>query len=188
MRGMEINGTWVEEPTLVKGEIKIFFENRFKGEDYQQPLSFEGLEFNTLNEMQEVKWIEEFSEQEIKKAVWDCEGSKSPGPDGYNFSFIKACWNSLKEDVCRMMSEFHANGGIPRGGNASFIVLIPKVENPQHLSQFRPISLVRCCYKILAKVLSKRLRAVLPELIDECQSAFLGVEILWIVFWWRMKL
>ena len=69
MRGMDINGTWVEDPILVKKGIKDFFENRFKGEDYQQLLSFDGLEFNTLKEVQATKLIEEFSEQEIKEAV-----------------------------------------------------------------------------------------------------------------------
>lgn len=90
VRGMNINGLWVEDPTMVKEEIKRFFENRFKGESGEKSISFEGLEFNKLNETQAAKLIEKFSEQEIKEAVWDCEGSKSPGPNGYNFSFIKA--------------------------------------------------------------------------------------------------
>lgn len=32
---------------------------------------------------------EAFSEEEIKRVVWDCESSKSPGLDGVNFGFIK---------------------------------------------------------------------------------------------------
>ncbi|GJR83785.1 ribonuclease H-like domain-containing protein [Tanacetum coccineum] len=27
--------------------------------------------------------------EEIKEAVWDCESSKAPGPDGYSFAFVK---------------------------------------------------------------------------------------------------
>lgn len=73
-----------------------------------------------------------------------------------------------------MMIEFHSNSVIPRGGNASFFVFIPKMENPQHLNHFRPMSLIGCCYKIMVKILSKWLREVLPDLIDECQSTFLG--------------
>jgi len=41
-----------------------------------------------------------------------------------------------------MMMEFRENGVLPRGGNPSFIALIPKKENPQGLNEFRPISLV----------------------------------------------
>lgn len=93
---------------------------------------------------------------------------------GFNFIFIKALWVVMKRDICRMMDELHLNGVIPKGDNASFFVLIPKVENPQQLNQFRPISLIGCRYKILAKILFKSLKEALPSLIDEGQSTFLG--------------
>ena len=47
------------------------------------------------------------------------------------------------------------------------------MENPQCLNEFRPISLVECMYKIVAKILSNRLKKVLHKVIDERQSAFL---------------
>lgn len=42
--------------------------------------------------------------------------------------------------------------------NNIFIVLILKVQNPQQLVDFWPISMVRCMYKVLAKVLANKLR------------------------------
>ena len=63
---------------------------------------------------------------------------------------------------------------LPWGTNASFIALIAKVDDPQSLGDFRPISLVRFMYKIVAKLLTKRLKKVLPGVIDQWQSAFLG--------------
>ena len=85
---------WEEDPLRVKGEIKMFFENKFMEGERQIPIQFEGLQFNILNAVQGSKLVERFSEEDIKVAVWDCEGNKSPGPDGYNFSFIKACWGT----------------------------------------------------------------------------------------------
>ena len=32
-----------------------------------------------------------FTEEKVKEAVWQCDGSKNPGPDGFNFKFIKNC-------------------------------------------------------------------------------------------------
>lgn len=58
--------------------------------------------------------------------------------------------------------------------NTSFVALIPKVESPQNLNEFRPISLVGCMYKIVSKILANRLKRMMPKVICENQSAFLG--------------
>ena len=75
--------------------------------------------------------------------------------------------------------EFHRNGKLTKGVNSTFIALIPKVSIPQQLNDYRPISLVGCMYKVLAKVLANRLRGVLGSVISESQSTFVkGKQIL----------
>ena len=56
--------------------------------------------------------------------------------------------------------------------NSTFIALIPKVSCPVTLRDFRPINLVSSMYKILAKVLTNRLKKVMNSVIGENQSAF----------------
>jgi len=53
----------------------------------------------------------------------------------------------MKDDFMRFLTEFHRNGKLTKGVNATFITLIPKVVSPQRLNDFRPISLVGCMYK-----------------------------------------
>jgi len=89
-----------------------------------------------------------------------------------NFGFIKDFWEELKTNVMRFISDFHRNGKLTRGINTTFIALIPKVENPQRLNDFRLISLVGCLYKILSKVLANCLRMVMSSVISESQTAF----------------
>ncbi|KAK2421774.1 hypothetical protein QL285_032366 [Trifolium repens] len=72
----------------------------------------------------------------------------------------------------RFRTEFHRNGKLTRGINSTFIALIPKVDNPLKLNDFRPISLVGSMYKILAKVLANRLRQVVGSVVSEVQSTF----------------
>ena len=71
-----------------------------------------------------------FLEEEIKDAVWGCGSEKISGPNGINFKFIKRFWHLVKPDVLQFLDEFYVNGIFPRGCNASFVVLIPKVTNP----------------------------------------------------------
>ncbi|MCI21997.1 cysteine-rich receptor-like protein kinase [Trifolium medium] len=72
----------------------------------------------------------------------------------------------------RLVSEFHRNGKLTKGLNSTFIALIPKVDSPQRLNDFRPISLVGSLYKILAKVLANRVHLVIGSVIFETQTAF----------------
>jgi len=78
----------------------------------------------------------------------------------------------MKEDIVRFTSEFHRNEKLSKGINYTFITLIPKVESPQSLNDFQPISLVSNLYKILAKILANRLRQVIVSVVSEVQYAF----------------
>lgn len=110
--------------------------------------------------------------EEVKRAVWDCGNEKAPGPDGFSFAFIKKCWDNIKDDVMAFVKHFERFGRIGKGCNSSFITLVPKVKDPLHLGDFRPISLIGCMYKIIAKSLANRLKQVVGLNIDEVQTAF----------------
>lgn len=66
-----------------------------------------------------------FLEEEIRDAIWECDGDKTPRPNEFNFNFLKKCWEVVKVDIVRATNEFHNNGRFPRGSNASFATLIP---------------------------------------------------------------
>ena len=81
--------------------------------------------------------VEHFQEEEIRRAVWSCGSDTSPGPDGFNFKFIKHFWEELKPEFLRFIAEFYVNATFPKGRNSSFIALIPKLKDPQAISDFR---------------------------------------------------
>ncbi|GJU52085.1 RNA-directed DNA polymerase, eukaryota, reverse transcriptase zinc-binding domain protein [Tanacetum coccineum] len=82
-----------------------------------------------------------------------------------------------KEEIKRAVWDcgtHKAPGQIPKGGNSSFIALIPKLANANMVKDFRPISLIGSLYKIIAKILVNRLVIVLGDLVNEIQSAFVA--------------
>lgn len=53
-------------------------------------------------------------------------------------------------------------------------MLIPKVGCPKNITQYRPIALCNVIYKVISKVLTNRLKRVMPKLVSDNQSAFLA--------------
>lgn len=68
--------------------------------------------------------------------------------------------------------EFFEKGEMLPELNHTNITLIPKVDNPTKVTQFRPISLCNVIYKLISKILAERLKRVLGKLILPFQLAF----------------
>ena len=64
----------------------------------------------------------------------------------------------MGDDVVIAVLDFLNNGNMLPEINHTNIVLIPKVKNPEKMSNFRPISLCNVIYKIMSKVLANRLK------------------------------
>jgi hypothetical protein len=110
---------------------------------------------------------------EIEEVIKSCDGGKSPGPDGFNFAFFKEFWYLVKHEIRVMFDQFRANEKLPKSFLSFFVTLIPKVNAPASLNQYRPISLLGSLYQLLSKVLAKRLSKVMNSIISASQSAFL---------------
>nr|GEY81883.1 RNA-directed DNA polymerase, eukaryota, reverse transcriptase zinc-binding domain protein [Tanacetum cinerariifolium] len=110
---------------------------------------------------------------EIKDALWDCGGGKASGPDEFTFKFIKHYWGSIGTHFIEMVKRFETDGFIPRVCNSSLIALVPKKQDPLYINDYRPISLIGCQYKVIAKVVANRLQKVVQSVVSEVQMAYI---------------
>lgn len=69
---------------------------------------------------------------------------------------------------------FWHSGKLLRKLNHTNLVLIPKVACPKHMTQFRPIALCNVSNKIIVKVITNRLKQIMPRMISDNQSAFVA--------------
>ncbi|GJZ74956.1 RNA-directed DNA polymerase, eukaryota, reverse transcriptase zinc-binding domain protein [Tanacetum coccineum] len=70
-------------------------------------------------------------------------------------------------------TEFFKMADIPNRMQSSFITLIPKIESPLVVNDFRPISLIGILYKIIAKIISCRIALIIADIVDPVQSSFI---------------
>ncbi|KAI5443415.1 hypothetical protein KIW84_012165 [Lathyrus oleraceus] len=69
----------------------------------------------------------------------------------------------FRGDVCRVVNEFHSIGYLPKVVTTFFLMLIPKVDSPGVLEEYRLICLIDSLYRILAKLLSVCLRCNIAQ-------------------------
>lgn len=78
----------------------------------------------------------------------------------------------LGEDLIDEVLKAVNSCSIPQGWNDTAIVMIPKINSPEKVTQFRPISLCNVVYKVISKMLAARLKVFLPDIISPTQSPF----------------
>nr|GFA73242.1 RNA-directed DNA polymerase, eukaryota [Tanacetum cinerariifolium] len=166
-----VEDAWKEGPSKYKDELEVLAAISDKGDGNVEVVNKRMEVVNTLQKIDKicsskmaqkakVKWSIEgdentsffmvelesdVSNEEMKRAVWDCGIDKSPGSNVFTF-----------------------------GCNSSFIALIPNIPDANTEKDFRPISLIGSLYKIVAKILANRLAGVLGDIANEVQSAFIA--------------
>lgn len=104
---------------------------------------------------------------EVKDDMWFCDFLKVLGYDGYNLNFIKKCWGIIGEDFIVMVFDFFYVGMLFKELNIIWILFILKEEVVCELDKFRFISMVCCVYKVIVKVLVRRLKFIFLNLVGE---------------------
>nr|GEV25545.1 hypothetical protein [Tanacetum cinerariifolium] len=81
---------------------------------------------NTLSMEEAKNIVREVSDDEINDAVFEIDGDKALGLDGFSFEFFKKAWDVIGKDFCSAVKEFFRSGKLLGEINATLIALIPK--------------------------------------------------------------
>ncbi|KAM1548604.1 hypothetical protein ACFX1Z_009769 [Malus domestica] len=171
---MDANGVWQENEPVISSIVTFYFSDLFRS---GRPAHFDvlnnGLESRVTLE-DNLALTAPVTEEEIIVAAFQIPPTRAPGPDGFSGCFYQDHWDTVGKDVIRIIKAFWHSGRLQRKLNHTNLVLIPKVKCPKNMTQYRPIALCNVIYKILAKVLTNRLKLVMPKVISENQSAFVA--------------
>lgn len=168
-------GNWISDPLTIEKLINDFFINLFSTSHMSNPSVFPPSPFSLPSlceaDRNHLDWIP--SILDIKEALFSLKPYKSPGPDGFHPIFFQKCWNITHEDIVHMVQDVFRNKCVDPRLNVTHICLIPKVDFPDSVSQFRPISLCNTLYKIITKIIVNRIRPLLPAIISPLQGSFI---------------
>ena len=113
------------------------------------------------------------SRLELSEALKGLRRGACPGPDGLSRDFFEVHWECVIPALEAGVQEIWSSGKMPIGLAEGMIYLIPKAsERSLELRQWRPITILNTAYKILAKVLARRLASFLPDIIHDNQTGF----------------
>jgi len=118
--------------------------------------------------------IRPVTKEEVQQAIFQMGATKASGPDGLSGLFYQSQWHITHEDIFQLVNSFFREGTFDLELNLTHITLIPKVTNPESISEFRPISLCNFSYKVITKVMANRLKPWLHLIISPEQSTFVS--------------
>lgn len=171
---------WLAEKDL--GRVaEDYFKKLFSTEDVGITLREDDVrsaEYPSVSQQQNEELLSPVFKEEVYSAVMDINPHKCPGPDGMNGFFNQQFWELVGDDLWGMVDTFFRTGQLDDEINKTNICLIPKMLGANRMQDFRPISLSNVAYKILAKIIAKRLKKVFPQLISESQAAFVHDKII----------
>ena len=110
--------------------------------------------------------------EEIKKALWSMKPYKTPSLDGLQASFFQRFWLIVGDSVRKKVEKVFIEKTVPEYLNNTHIVLTPKIQGPETIGNYKPISLCNSVYKIITKILVARIRPHLDKLVSPYQTAF----------------
>ena len=168
------NGKEINKTNEMVKETKEFYEKLYEKKKVSE-VNIEDIVTNIpkLNENKAKSLEGLISLEEAAMALKNMKNDKSPGTDGMTANFFKFFWKDLGQFIIRSLNEGFQKGKMSITQREGIITCIPKGDKPrQFLKNWRPISLLNVVYKIGSSCIANRIKAVLPELINEDQTGF----------------
>lgn len=113
-------------------------------------------------------------DEEINHVVFDITPLKAPRPDNLHATFYQCMWNVVGESMRKFVKNFFGSRLMPKGMNDTDITLIPKVDHPEQVNHFKPISICNVSYKVITKLMTNRLKHLMKHVISPQHSNFVS--------------
>ena len=184
---LKIEGEVQNDPSLIENEVVTFFNALFNGY-HDSNLINTGMPFcpdfshlsmfldplEKLSDIDRDELEQEMSLDELEYVLKNSSNNKSPGLDGLSYELYKSTWSTIKHDLLRVFNCQLQKKSMICSNREGVTRLVPKVDGVPSVDELRPITLLNCDYKLLAKWFVMRLKPKLPLIIKSGQLCTVG--------------
>lgn len=169
-----LNNDWCDDPDILKSYAREYFVKLFTSPPSHStvppPHSDNFLHLSVEDMVLLTRKVEYW---ETTNAMNSVKPFKAPGPNGYQPVFFRKYWHVVGPLIHSTVAQAFESGTFDAHLNETLLVLIPNVDRPETMKQFRPISLCNVIYKIISKVLVMRMQKFIFRLINPLQASFI---------------
>lgn len=149
-----------DEEDQITEAITSYFQSLFTSQPGRRAVD------PTISEATNSTLIHDPTPKEIKDAMFSIHADKASGPDRFLARFFHSNWSTVDPAIIKEIQGIITSGILSRTINTTHIRLIPKVKSPKTMVEYRPISLCNVYYKVISKILTRRLHLVLQDLVS----------------------
>ena len=175
---LQINNTIITEREEIMEEQLKFYKSLYTDSQLVNIQDNDDIflhnEIPTLSDEEQAACEGAVTLDECLNALKLMANNKSPGSDGFPCEFYKFFWIDISTYVCDSLNYAFDKGELSIDQRRGLITLIPKKDKDRlFLKNWRPVALLNTDYKILAKVLSNRIKPFFDKLINTDQTGYI---------------
>ena len=111
-----------------------------------------------------------FTKEELSAALKGLQTGKSPGSDGLPVEFYSAFWDLLCDPLLSVLNDCFRAGSLSASQREALLRLFYKKDDKRLAKNWRPISLLNCDNKLASKIITDRLKQVMPSIVHSDQT------------------
>jgi len=126
-----------------------------------------------VNEEENMALMEEVTKVELQEVLYSFQKNKSPSLDGWTMEFFLGFYELIGKELLQVVEEDWMEVHILSPIHSNFIELILKSNDTLSMNDFIPIPLWNFLYKVVAKVIARRIKCILSDSISKEKFVFL---------------
>ena len=155
---------WIHDGAIRKAMVRDFFISLYSKEHVACLFLVTG-GFTSVNSRCCDFMFNPVTKKDIRQTLFSMGGLKAPGLDGLHALFFQSQWEVVGGSLCELVFKFLHDPTSVKDINQTYISLIPKIDHPELVKHFCPISLCNVAYKLLTKILANKLKPMMPSII-----------------------